>query len=102
MFKSWTLGKIAGIQINVHGTFLLLLGFILLSEMNKEGRAKGRALDHRCDFALAMESSDEDNHAHIKAIRMTKNWHGPTGRLGDFALYWQLGRLARISDGGEE
>lgn len=77
------------------------IAFLILSELNKEGRAKGRALDHRCDFALAMESSDEEDHARVKTIRTTKNWHGPTGRIGDFALYWEVARLVRIGEDGD-
>ena len=77
------------------------IAFRMLSELNKEGRAKGRALDHRCDFALAMESSDEPGEVHVKALRTTKNWHGPIGPLGNFALHWELGRLARIAEDGD-
>ena len=33
MLRSWKLGTIAGIRVNVHGTFLLLLGFIALSQL---------------------------------------------------------------------
>jgi len=73
------------------------LAFLLLSELNKEGRAKGRFLDHRCDMALSM-TKDADNET-IKKIRLTKNWWGRTGEWGDFLLDHEMGRLVRIYDG---
>jgi Zn-dependent protease len=37
MLRSWRLGTIAGIGVNVHSTFLLLLGFIALSQLLASG-----------------------------------------------------------------
>ncbi len=75
------------------------ISFLILSEINTEGRAKGRAIDHRCNYALAMTSSEEEGqHDRIKAIRTTKSWHAPTGKIGDFLLWWQLCRLSRIEE----
>ncbi|MBD3240141.1 MAG: hypothetical protein GF331_06110 [Chitinivibrionales bacterium] len=37
MLRSWNLGRIAGISVNVHGTFLILLGFIVLSGLFSGG-----------------------------------------------------------------
>ncbi len=37
MLRSWNLGRIAGISVNVHGTFLILLGFIVLSRLFSGG-----------------------------------------------------------------
>jgi Zn-dependent protease len=37
MLRSWRLGKAFGIDIYVHWTFLLLLGFVLLSQWDKSG-----------------------------------------------------------------
>ncbi len=85
---------VTGVSDLTHGQ----ISFLLLSEINKEGRAKGRSLDHRCDIALAMTSSEEEGHEHVKDIRITKNWHGPTGRIGSFAHWWQIARLCRIAD----
>ena len=85
---------ITGVSKLSHGQ----LAFLLLSELNKEGRAKGRFLDHRCNFALRMTLSDEDERDQVKTIRTTKSWHGPVGKLGEFVLWWQTGRLVRISD----
>ena len=70
------------------------IAFLLLSELNKEGRAKGRFVDHRCDVAIAMES-DED-HGAVKTVSVTKSWWGPTGRVGRFLLDWELGRLRAV------
>jgi Zn-dependent protease len=38
MFRSWNLGSVAGIRINLHGTFMLLLGFIVLSRLLSGGQ----------------------------------------------------------------
>lgn len=67
------------------------IAWLLLSELNKEGRAKGRSLDHRCDTAISMKTDPEQ--PGIKLIEMTKNWWGPTGSLGSYVLDWELGRL---------
>lgn len=78
------------------------LAFILLSEINKEGRAKGRFLDHRCDTAIAMTTDPDSEKGRIKKIRVTKNWWGPIGDMGDCVLDWELGRLIRHdADGGD-
>lgn len=37
MFKSWRIGTLSGITVNVHGTFLLLLGFIVISGLVSGG-----------------------------------------------------------------
>jgi Zn-dependent protease len=39
MFRSWNLGKAFGINIYVHWSFVLLLGFVVLSEWNQAGIA---------------------------------------------------------------
>jgi predicted ATP-dependent serine protease len=76
------------------------IAFLILSELNKENRPKGRSLDHRSNCAISMTpASDEDGQEHLKTIRCTKNWDGPIGRLGNFALWHQLGRLQRIDEG---
>jgi hypothetical protein len=67
------------------------IAFLLLSELNKEGRAKGRFLDHRCDYALALES--EQDSADVKSLRLTKSWWSPIGPVGSFVVDWELGRL---------
>jgi hypothetical protein len=67
------------------------LAFLLLSELNKEGRAKGRFLDHRCDTALSMKTDPEESRH--KTIEITKNWWGMSGTLGTYFLDWELGRL---------
>ena len=85
---------ITGVSKLSHGQ----LAFLLLSELNKESRPKGRFLDHRCNFAVAMTTSEEEGQDQVKAIRTTKSWHGPVGKLGDFVLWWQTGRLVRVSD----
>lgn len=86
---------VTGVSRLSHGS----VAFLILSELNKEGRAKGRSLDHRCDYAISMVSSDEDGQDHVKTIRTTKSWHGRTGKLGQFVLWHQLGRLSRSGDG---
>lgn len=72
------------------------LAFVLLSELNKEGRAKGRFLDHRCDSAISMRSDPDQSL--VKELAITKNWWGPTGSLGNFTLDWEMGRLVHIGD----
>lgn len=72
------------------------VAFLLLSELNKEGRAKGRFLDHRCDMAVSMTADSE--HDHVKGVHVTKNWWGPTGVDGNYLLDWELGRLVRMDD----
>ena len=72
------------------------IAYILLSELNREGRAKGRALDHRCDTALSMKSDPENKR--VKSIDVTKNWWGEAGKWGDFVLDWEIGRLVRHSN----
>lgn len=67
---------------------------LLLSELNKEGRAKGRFVDHRSDLAISMVS--DPDHDTVKKIVVTKSWWGPTGSAGDFVLDWEIGRLRRL------
>ena len=75
------------------------ISFLLLSEINTEGRAKGRSLDHRCDYAISMKKTDDDDtRSQVKTIRTTKSWHGPTGRMADFILWHSLGRLCKIEE----
>jgi hypothetical protein len=87
------------------------VAFLILSEINAEGRAKGRSIDHRCDTAIAMTNHPDNgeattaggaNQSDVKVIRTTKNWNGPTGKVGDFVLWWQLGRLSLIDGAREE
>jgi KaiC/GvpD/RAD55 family RecA-like ATPase len=70
------------------------VAWIILSELNKEGRAKGRSLDHRSDLAIAM-APDPDN-GRVKRITVTKSWFSETGPLGDFALQPEIARLTRV------
>lgn len=70
------------------------VSFLLLSELNKEGRAKGRFIDHRCDVALAMES--DKNNGQLKVLTITKSWWGPIGKVGTYLLDWELGRLRSV------
>lgn len=75
------------------------VAWLILSELNKEGRAKGRSLDHRSDLAIAM-TPDPDN-GRVKRINVTKSWFSETGPLGEFALHHEIARLARLEpDGG--
>ena len=73
------------------------IAFLLLSELNKEGRAKGRFLDHRCDTAYSLTKDPENEN--LKGIRITKNWRGRTGDLGSYLLDWEMGRLVKVTDG---
>lgn len=70
------------------------VAWIILSELNKEGRAKGRSLDHRSDLAISMVP-DPDN-GRVKRISVTKSWFSETGPLGDFALQPEIARLTRV------
>ncbi len=85
---------VVGVRRLTHGH----LAWMLLSELNKEGRAKGRFLDHRADWAVAMEPDPELGH--LKRVRVTKSWWGPTGFAGDYILDWELGRLRRVVQPG--
>lgn len=69
------------------------LSFLLLSEINKEGRAKGRMADHRADLALSM--SLHDTYHAMKTIYVTKGWCAPIGLLGDFILDVDSWRLTK-------
>lgn len=70
------------------------VAWLILSELNKEGRAKGRSLDHRSDLAISMVP-DPDN-GRIKRVTVTKSWFSETGLLGDFALQPEIARLTRV------
>lgn len=72
------------------------LAFLLLSELNKEGRAKGRFLEHRCDTAFALKTDPEEGK--LKEISIGKNWWGPIGSLGSYTLDWEIGRLVALPD----
>lgn len=72
------------------------VAWVILSELNREGRAKGRSLDHRSDMAIAMQP-DPDN-GHIKKLTVTKSWFSETGPIGDFALFTDIARLVRIDE----
>lgn len=71
------------------------IAFMLLSESNKEGRAKGRFADHKADMAIAMTTSVE--HPSVKVIEVVKSWEHETGELGEFALSWHTGRMERYT-----
>lgn len=74
------------------------VSWLILSELNKEGRAKGRSLDHRSDLAISMVP-DPDN-GRIKRIAVTKSWFSETGPLGDFALQPEIARLTKVDPNG--
>lgn len=75
------------------------VAWLILSELNKEGRAKGRSLDHRSDLAIAMTPDPENGR--VKRINVTKSWFSETGPLGEFALQHEIARLSRLEpDGG--
>jgi predicted ATP-dependent serine protease len=67
--------------------------WLLLSELNKEGKAKGRFIEHRSDIGLAMKSNEDQSH--LKTISVTKSWWGPTGGLGEFVLEYDLAHLRK-------
>jgi hypothetical protein len=69
------------------------VSWLILSELNKEGRAKGRSLDHRSDMAISMRPDPDQGQ--IKRLDVTKSWFGPTGPLGDFILHPDIARLVR-------
>lgn len=69
------------------------VAWLLLSELNKEGKAKGRFIEHRSDIGLAMRSNAEQSH--MKEIAITKSWWGPTGQLGEFVLEYDLAHLRK-------
>lgn len=67
------------------------VAWILLSELNKEGKAKGRFLEHRADVGLAFKKNPDQDH--MKGIQITKAWRGAGGDLGEFVLHWDLAHL---------
>lgn len=72
------------------------IAWIILSELNKEGRAKGRSLDHRSDLAIAM--APDPQQGQVKQISITKSWFSPTGPLGPFVLHHDISRLVSVDD----
>ncbi len=70
------------------------IAFLLISELNREGRAKGRFVDHRSDIAISAVSDEEQQGT--KELRVTKSWWGPTGSLGKFSLAHDVARLVRF------
>lgn len=74
------------------------IAWVILSELNKEGRAKGRSLDHRSDLAISMVP-DPDN-GRVKRITVTKSWFSETGPLGDFVLQPEIARLTKADPNG--
>ena len=70
------------------------VSFVLLAEANREGRARGRTADHKADLALLMESDDKNDA--IKNLRVTKAWEYATGRVGEFGIDVESGRLVRL------
>lgn len=70
------------------------IAWLILSELNREGRAKGRSLDHRSDLALSM-AADPDA-GHIKTLRVTKSWFSETGSLGEFVIHPEIARLVKV------
>ena len=71
------------------------VAFMILSEINKEGRAKGRSLDHRSDLAISMKK-DPDAQG-VKLIDVTKSWYCADGKLGQFALHPDIARLTKLA-----
>lgn len=94
-FKMADLREVMKWIVNVRRLTSGKVAFLLLSELNREGRAKGRFVDHRCDVAISMRP-DEDAGS-VKHIAVTKSWWGPTGTVGAFFLDWEMGRLRRSS-----
>jgi len=70
------------------------IGFILLAEASKEGRARGRFADHKADMAILMESQRDNRD--IKCVTLTKAWGQEVGEIGDFRMHAETGRLQRV------
>jgi hypothetical protein len=71
------------------------VAWMILSELNKEGRAKGRSLDHRSDLAISMVADPDQGH--LKTIKVTKSWFSATGLLGEFCLHPEIARLVKVN-----
>lgn len=69
------------------------IGFMLLAEASKEGRARGRFADHKADIALLME---REKHSDLKLLTVTKAWSMTVGEVGQFAMNVETGRLMRV------
>ena len=82
-------------SVNVRRATNGQIAFLLLSEINKEGRAKGRFADHKADLAISMQTSAE--HSVLKRITVTKGWEYQSGEMGEFALDVGSARLRRIA-----
>lgn len=94
----WGMGALLELQRWISGVARLTHGqvaFVLISEVNAEGKSKGRVLEYRCDCAIVLKLSEEENDESVR-VHCTKNWHGPKGRLGDYAIRWELGRLVKV------
>lgn len=69
------------------------IGFMLLAEASKEGRARGRFADHKADIALLMEREKASD---LKTLTVTKAWSMAVGEVGKFAMNVETGRLMRV------
>ena len=70
------------------------IGFMLLAEASKEGRARGRFADHKADLALLMESSKSE--PSVKMISITKAWEFQTGDVGEFGFHIGESKLVKM------
>lgn len=78
--------------VNVRRATFGQIGFMLLAEASKEGRARGRFADHKADIALLMETADSG----AKRITVTKSWESFSGEVGEFAVRPETARLEKV------
>ena len=70
------------------------VAFLLLSEQNSRGEAKGRTGAHKADLTISMESDEKE--PSVKLIRVQKGWETRTGLVGRYQLEYGTASLRRL------
>lgn len=65
---------------------------LLVSELNKDGHAKGRKIDYRSSVALHLRQLSDEGFDVIEVF-CEKNRDGPAGKVGVFTLNWLYSRF---------
>jgi predicted ATP-dependent serine protease len=70
------------------------VSFLVLSELNAEGKTKGRFGDHKADLVVRLETDEEQTL--LKEVRVVKGWDYQLGVAGLFRLSPSTARLVRV------
>lgn len=60
------------------------VSFMILSELNKDGRTKGRFGDYKADVVVSMETDIAESL--LKTLKIVKGWEYQTGEVGTYLL----------------